>query len=196
MRLVHEKYREIEESRRLGALRSLVPPGEGRARFSPVFRDSRVMNLPLPPERVFEPIRRIGGAVGWYYADWLWSIRGWMDRLVGGIGMRRGRRDPEVLEVGDAVDCWRVEAFEADRSLLLALEMTIPGRGWLEFDVSGDDSASTVRLTATYEAGGLAGCIYWYLSYPFHEMLFTGMLRGISAAALSARDRRQLSQER
>ena len=191
MRLIHEKYREIEESRQRGALRSVVPPGEGQTRFSPVFRDSRVVSLSMPPHRAFGPIRRVGGATGWYYADWLWSIRGWMDRLVGGIGMRRGRRDPDQLEVGDAVDCWRVEAFEPNRSLLLALEMTVPGRGWLEFDVSGDDSTSTVRLTATYEAGGLPGCIYWYLSYPFHEMLFTGMLRNISAAALSAKDEGQ-----
>lgn len=139
----------------------------------------------LPAEQAFGPIRRIGGETGWYYANWLWRLRGWMDLMVGGVGLRRGRRDPEHIEVGDTVDCWRVEAYDPPRRLRLALEMKVPGRGWLEFEVNGNGTASTIRMTATYETGGLLGYIYWRLLYPFHEVLFTGMLRGISAASCS-----------
>lgn len=196
MRLVHESYREIGDRHERG---TPPPPGPvaggGRGRFSPVFRDSRLASLSSPPERAFEPIRRIGGTTGWYYANWLWRVRGWMDLMVGGIGWRRGRRDPEQIQVGDAVDCWRVEAFEPHHRLLLALEMRIPGRGWLEFEVNGNGSGSTVRLTATYDSGGPLGCLYWYLTYPFHERLFTGMLRGISAATRSVAEGREAVSE-
>jgi len=192
MRFVHESYREIDDRHERRTPPPLGPEaGGGRGRFSPVFRDSRLASLPSPPESAFEPIRRIGGTAGWYYANWLWRLRGWMDSMVGGIGLRRGRRDPEQIQVGDAVDCWRVEAFEPHHRLLLALEMRIPGRGWLEFEVNGNGESSTVRLTATYDSGGPLGCLYWYLMYPFHERLFTGMLRGISAATRSLAEGRE-----
>src|SRR5581483_4475353 len=98
--------------------------------------DARSVRVSFPPAAAFAPIRRIGGATGWYFADWLWSLRGWLDLLVGGAGMRRGRPDPERLRVGDTLDCWRVEAFEPDRRLLLTAEMRLPGRAWLEFEVA------------------------------------------------------------
>lgn len=95
--------------------------------------------------------------------------------------MRRARRDPDDLRVGDTVDCWRVEAFEPHRRLRLAAEMKLPGRAWLEFEVTGDASGSTIRQTATFDALGLLGRAYWYSVYPLHQFVFGGMLRNIAA---------------
>ena len=95
--------------------------------------------------------------------------------------MRRGRRDPETLVAGDALDFWRVEAFEPDRRLRLFAEMKLPGRAWLEFEVEGDASKSTIRQTAIFDPAGLAGLAYWYLLYPIHRWIFRGMLRKIAA---------------
>jgi hypothetical protein len=140
----------------------------------------------VPPEVAFGPIRRIGGATGWYYADWLWRLRGAMDLVVGGVGLRRGRRDPDTLRVGDTVDCWRVEALEPNRRLRLAAEMKLPGRAWLEFEVSGDSGGSTIRQTASFDPLGLLGRAYWYSVYPLHQFVFDGMLRNIAAAAVAS----------
>ena len=145
--------------------------------------DSRSIQVAVCPEKAFEPIRRIGGATGWYYADWLWRLRGLMDTAVGGVGMRRGRRDPEDLRVGDVVDFWRVEALEPGRRLRLAAEMKLPGRAWLEFEVTGDAHGATVRQTASFDPLGLLGRAYWYSVFPFHQVVFGGMLRNIAAAA-------------
>ena len=144
--------------------------------------DSRSIQVAAPPEMAFVPIRRIGGATGWYYADWLWHLRGAMDLMVGGVGLRRGRRDREELRVGDTVDCWRVEALEPGHRLRLAAEMRLPGRAWLEFEVTGDSGGSTIRQTATFNPVGLLGRAYWYSVYPLHQLVFQGMLRGIAAA--------------
>jgi uncharacterized protein YbjT (DUF2867 family) len=146
--------------------------------------DSRSIAVAAPPESAFEPIRRIGGDTGWYYADWLWHLRGAMDRMVEGVGLRRGRRDPRDLRVGDTVDFWRVEILEPNRRLRLAAEMKLPGRAWLEFEVTGDSHGSTIRQTATFDALGLLGRAYWYSVYPMHQFVFQGMLRGIAAAAM------------
>jgi uncharacterized protein YbjT (DUF2867 family) len=143
--------------------------------------DSRTVRVSAPPTRAFQPIQRIGGAAGWYYANWLWWLRGAIDRMMGGVGLRRGRRDPDDLRVGDTVDCWRVEAFEPHRRLRLAAEMKLPGRAWLEFEVTGDASGSTIRQTATFDALGLLGRAYWYSVYPLHQFVFGGMLRNIAA---------------
>jgi len=143
--------------------------------------DSRAVNVDAPPAKAFESIRRIGGATGWYYANWLWHLRGWVDLLFGGVGLRRGRRDSEHLDVGDEVDCWRVEACDPGRLLRLAFEMKVPGRAWLQFEVHGDTTTSTIRQTAVYDPGGLAGRIYWFCAYPLHHLVFAGMLRGIAA---------------
>lgn len=113
--------------------------------------DSRTIHVSVSPEDAFAPIRRIGGARGWYYANWLWQLRGLMDRLCGGVGMRRGRRDPDSLHVGDVVDCWRVEAMEDNRRLRLVAEMKLPGRAWLEFEVEADATGSLIRQTATFD---------------------------------------------
>lgn len=155
---------------------------EGRGGFDRVYRDSWAVAVDVAPEDAFVPIERIGGGTGYYYANWLWHVRGMMDRLAGGAGLRQGRRDAARVQVGDKVDCWRVVEFEPDRRLRLALEMRCPGQGWLEFRVRPDGEGSIVSQEAIYETGGLPGCIYWYLSYPFHELIFQRMLRNIGKA--------------
>lgn len=147
--------------------------------------DSRTIHVAASPEHAFAPIRRIGGARGWYYANWLWQLRGLLDRLFGGIGLRRGRRDPDSLRVGDTVDFWRVEAMEPDRRLRLAAEMKLPGRAWLEFEVTRDATGSIIRQTATFDAKGLLGRAYWYSVFPLHQFVFGGMLHGIAAKSQS-----------
>jgi hypothetical protein len=128
------------------------------------------------------PIRRIGGKTGWYYGNSLWRLRGFLDLLVGGAGLRRGRRDPEWLIPGDTVDFWRVEAFEPDSLLRLFAEMKLPGRAWLQFEVTGGDAGTTICQTAIFDSVGIYGLLYWYALYPLHELVFAGMLRGIVKA--------------
>lgn len=142
--------------------------------------DSRMIHVNASQADAFAPIRRIGGAGGWYYANWMWQLRGWMDKLVGGVGMRRGRRDPDSLCVGDVVDCWRVEAIEPDHLLRLVAEMKLPGRASLEFEVTRDSTGSVIRQTASFDPLGLLGRIYWYSVLPFHHYVFRGMLQGIA----------------
>ncbi len=176
---------EIAATRWSDALSSSGPtPSWSDVQFKARLIDSRTTRIAAPPALAFEPIQRIGGQTGWYAWNGLWRLRGFLDLLVGGVGMRRGRRDPETLRVGDPVDFWRVEAFEPDRHLRLAAEMKLPGRAWLEFEVSGDDSSSTIRQTALFDPVGLPGRLYWYALYPFHQWVFAGMLRGIATAAV------------
>jgi hypothetical protein len=132
---------------------------------------------------VFAAVERIGGATGWYYANLLWALRGWLDLLTGGVGMRRGRSDPERLRSGDVVDCWRVESVELNKRLRLSAEMKLPGRAWLEFEVQPSQGGSELRQTATFDPLGLAGIVYWYGVWPLHQIVFAGMLRGIAHAA-------------
>jgi uncharacterized protein YbjT (DUF2867 family) len=175
---------EFAETRWSDALSSSGPARQwGGTRFGNRLVDVRAANVGLSPERAFAPIRRIGGKNGWYYANSLWHLRGWIDLIVGGIGMRRGRRDPERLRIGDPVDCWRVEAFEPDRRLLLSAEMTVPGRAWLEFEVKAAENGCRITQTAIFDPVGLMGLAYWYLVYPLHQLVFAGMLRGIARAA-------------
>lgn len=159
----------------------------GGARFGNRLVDARATPVTAPPCDVFAAVERIGGTTGWYYADWLWTIRGWLDLLVGGVGMRRGRRDPERLLAGDTLDCWRVESIEPGRHLRLAAEMKLPGRAWLEFEVEPLDGGSTLRQTATFDPLGLLGLIYWYAIWPLHQIVFAGMLRRMAQAAEAAR---------
>ncbi len=135
------------------------------------------------PEQAFAPIRRIGGPTGWYYANWLWRLRGIVDIWMGGLGLSPGRRHPDQLEVGDVVDCWNVAAYEANHRLLLAARMRMPGRAWLEFRVDGSDSDSVIRQTAIFDPRGLLGRAYWYVTYPVHRILFAGMLKQIGRVA-------------
>jgi uncharacterized protein YbjT (DUF2867 family) len=156
--------------------------GWGGARFGNRIVDSRQVAVPCSAARAFRPIRRIGGETGWYYGDWLWQVRGFVDLLCGGVGVRRGRRDPEQLQVGDTLDFWRVEAFEPDKRLLLAAEMKLPGRAWLEFAVEDRGEISLIRQTAIFDPIGVAGLMYWYVLYPVHKLMFGKMLNAIAAA--------------
>jgi hypothetical protein len=175
--------REYAETRWSDALSSAGPsPPWGGARWGNRIIDSRKIRVAAPPAAAFAPIQRIGGETGWYYADWLWTVRGWLDLFIGGVGMRRGRRDREDLKAGDTLDCWRVEAIEPGRMLRLAAEMRVPGRAWLEFEVTGDGKESVIRQTAIFDPVGLKGLIYWYSVYPLHQFVFAGMLRGIANA--------------
>lgn len=181
--LVNED-REFAETRWSDALSSAGPPRSwGGVRFGSRLVDSRTTSVPVSAEAAFSPIRRIGGRTGWYYGNWLWSLRGFLDLLCGGIGVRRGRRDPEVLRVGDTLDFWRVEVYEPPRRLRLQAEMKVPGRAWLEFEVAGNRRQSTIRQTAIFDPVGLFGIVYWYMLYPLHQFIFCGMLRNIARAA-------------
>jgi uncharacterized protein YbjT (DUF2867 family) len=159
-------------------------PVSGDRAFGSRLIDSRKVSIATPPAVAFRPIERIGGDTGWYAFNWLWSMRGFLDLLVGGVGVRRGRSSPTMLRVGDTVDFWRVEAFEANRLLRLAAEMKLPGRAWLEFEVTGSGSSASIRQTAIFDPVGLAGRAYWYALIPLHQLVFRGMLHGIARAAL------------
>lgn len=158
--------------------------GWGGVRFGNRIVDSRSVTIPVTPEEAFRPIRRIGGKQGWYFANFLWTIRGLMDLLVGGVGLRRARRDPEHLHVGEVLDWWRVEEYEANQKLRLSAEMKVPGRAWLEFTVEPCDGGSTIRQTAIFDPVGFLGLAYWYGIYPLHALVFRGMLTRIASAAL------------
>ena len=158
----------------------------GGTRFGNRLVDSRCQTVAATPDAVFAAVERIGGATGWYYATWLWRVRGWLDLLLGGVGMRRGRPDPNRLRVGDTLDCWRVEAIEPGRHLRLAAEMKLPGRAWLEFEVQPRGDGAELRQTATFDSLGLGGLAYWYGVWPLHQLIFAGMLRGIARAAEKA----------
>ena len=147
--------------------------------------DTRITEVDAPPAQAFAPIRRIGGATGWYFGTWLWSARGAVDRLFGGAGMRRGRRDPEHCVEKDVIDGWTVEAWEADRRLRMSAGLKLPGRGWLEFEVTPIDGGrrSMIRQTAIFDPRGILGRVYWYAVFPIHGLMFRGMLRGIAEHA-------------
>lgn len=176
--------REVAETRWSDALSSSgLPAGRGGVRFGSRIVDSRTIRVSVSGPQAFDPIRRIGGETGYYYGDWLWRVRGFLDLLAGGVGVRRGRPHPDRLSVGDPVDWWRVEKIVPDRELRLAAEMKVPGRAWLEFEVEPDGDGSLVRQTAIFDPLGLFGLAYWYALYPIHQLVFAGMLRGIARAA-------------
>jgi len=133
---------------------------------------------------VYQSFSELGGARGWLYMDWAWQLRGMVDRLFGGVGMRRGRRDPVSLRVGDSLDFWRVEAVESGRMIRLRAEMRVPGRAWLEFKaLPGAAGETQLVQTAFFEPKGLLGLIYWYALYPIHSLIFSGLIRRVAEIA-------------
>ncbi|REJ94149.1 MAG: DUF2867 domain-containing protein [Planctomycetota bacterium] len=185
-RAVVNEDREIAQTRWSDATSSSARARSGAARrFGARAFDTRVRHVSVPPPAAFRPVRRIGGERGWYFANALWTLRGWIDLAVGGIGLRRGRRDPEHLRIGDTLDWWRVEDYQPDRLLRLKAEMRLPGRAWLEFSVEPDGNGSTIRQTAIFDPHGLAGRFYWYALIPLHAIVFRGMLRKICHIAES-----------
>jgi uncharacterized protein YbjT (DUF2867 family) len=160
------------------------PPSWGGVRFGTRIVDSRTMTVQAPAPVVFRCIERLGGDHGWYAWNWLWRLRGFIDLLQGGVGMRRGRSSPTSLRVGDTVDTFRVETIESNRRLRMISEMALPGRAWLEFEVTELGSVTQIRQTAIFDPVGLKGQLYWYSLYVPHEFVFNGMIRGIARAAL------------
>ena len=143
------------------------------------------IRVPVSPGAAFAPVRRIGGRTGWYFGNWMWRIRGLVDLMTGGVGMRRGRPDPETPLPGSTLDFWRVQIYEPDRRLRLLAEMRVPGRAWLEFQAETDGQFTILRQSAYFDPHGLGGLVYWYLLWPIHAVMFRGMLRRIAAAALN-----------
>ena len=144
-----------------------------------LLEDVRELRTPASPEQLWAALERIGGENGWYSSDFLWKVRGFIDRMVGGVGLRRGRRDPRVLAVGDVVDFWRVEERIAPRLLRLRAEMRNPGLAWLEFSIEPDGTGSRLRQRAVFYPRGLAGQAYWWSVAPFHAFVFPPMIRHI-----------------
>ncbi|WP_400191504.1 SDR family oxidoreductase [Hymenobacter sp. B81] len=146
-----------------------------------MFFDRQHLRFTRPPGEVLDNIWRIGGRRGWYKVDWLWRLRGVLDKLVGGVGLRRGRRSPTDLRAGDSLDFWRVlVADRAARRLLLYAEMKLPGEAWLQFRIVGnDDGSHTLEQLAAFRPRGLAGRLYWYALVPFHFVIFKGMVENI-----------------
>jgi len=176
--LVNED-REFAETRWSDALPQPSPLHWGGMTFGRRLVTSRVMRVGLEPEEAFKPIQRIGGSTGWYAANWFWRLRGLLDSLRGGVGLRRGRRDPQDLRDGDTVDFWRVERLEKGRLMRLVAEMKIPGRLWLQFEVDPGERDSLIRQTTVFDPAGYVGLAYWYLLYPVHHRVFGAMMRGI-----------------
>ncbi|NWG33673.1 MAG: DUF2867 domain-containing protein [Chloroflexi bacterium] len=148
-----------------------------------MFIETRQMLLDLEPESVFRSYTGIGGERGWLYMDWAWGIRGWLDKAVGGVGLRRGRRHPDEVRVGESLDFWRVEAVETNRLLRLRAEMKLPGKAWLEFksEPRGDQTLFTV--TAYFAPHGLLGFLYWYAMWLPHRFIFDGLTRRLASRA-------------
>jgi hypothetical protein len=145
------------------------------------FTDKRSKTYHKPTEQILHNIWSIGGTTGWYYWGFLWKIRGFLDLMVGGVGLRRGRRSPYNLVPGDALDFWRVlVADKREGRLLLYAEMKLPGEAWLEWKIGKDkEGNSCLMQTATFRPEGLMGRLYWYSVFPFHHFIFEGMLSRI-----------------
>jgi uncharacterized protein YbjT (DUF2867 family) len=146
-------------------------------------KDHREITTEVPLSFIWREIESIGGEHGWFGSDWLWYLRGLIDRMVGGVGLRRGRRDPQYLRIGDSLDFWRVEDLEKEKKLRLYAEMILPGKAWLEFNIREEGGKTVVTQDALFAPRGLGGQIYWYLVSPFHFFIFPTMLRNIVKAA-------------
>jgi hypothetical protein len=148
--------------------------------------DLREVAVDASPDRVFSVLENLGGKQGWHSFNVLWRVRGWMDRLIGGVGNSRGRSRQIGMRAGDVIDFWRVERAEAARTVLLHAEMKLPGAAWLQFDLRPDVSGRTLlRCCAWFEPRGLLGEIYWYALYPIHLLIFKKLMTAVGRRAES-----------
>ncbi|GAB1471330.1 SDR family oxidoreductase [Chloroflexota bacterium] len=151
-----------------------------------LFIERRRVVMDLSPELVFRAYTGIGGERGWLYMDWSWALRGWIDKAIGGVGLRRGRRHPDEIHTGEALDFWRVEAVEENRLMRLRAEMIVPGKAWLQFEsvpLEDNRDKTLFTVTAYFEPHGLPGFLYWYAMWPFHKFIFDGLARQIASRA-------------
>jgi hypothetical protein len=148
--------------------------------------ERRQVEIQDSADKVYGTFTRLGGDFGWLYFDWAWQLRGALDRILGGVGLRRGRRDPIDIRVGDALDFWRVEAVEEGKLLRLRAEMKVPGKAWLQFEVNPKENGiSQLSQIAYFAPKGLLGLLYWYVLYPLHGMIFSGLVRELKKLAES-----------
>ncbi len=151
-----------------------------------LFIERRQVILDLPAETVFRSYTGIGGGRGWLYMDWAWGMRGWMDKAIGGVGLRRGRRHPDEILTGEALDFWRVETVEKNKMMRLRAEMKLPGKAWLQFESTPapeDKNKTVFTVTAYFEPHGLFGFLYWYAMWPFHKFIFDGLTSKLASRA-------------
>jgi uncharacterized protein YbjT (DUF2867 family) len=187
-RVLQKEEQHSNETRWSDSLSSAGPVRSwGGVKFGNRLVEHRSLTVQVTPEQAFGPIQLIGGETGWYYGNWLWRLRGLIDYLFGGVGLRRGRRDPERLRVGESVDFWRVEEYEPHKRLRLFAEMNLPGRAWLEFEVKPGAMGTEIHQTAIFDPLGSLGQLYWYMLYPLHARIFSGMLRNIARQAIVGR---------
>ncbi len=147
--------------------------------------ERRTVRLAVPSAVVFRAFAGLGGDRGWLYLNWVWQLRGWIDKLVGGVGLRRGRRHPDELRLGESLDFWRVEALDPGALVRLRAEMKVPGKAWLEFQSTPEPGGGTLlRQTAYFAPRGLFGFLYWYGLYPIHTLVFGGMIRKLAERAV------------
>ncbi|GAB2780967.1 SDR family oxidoreductase [Rhabdobacter roseus] len=182
---IRSAFEKIEQNEIISSWKDSLVSGRIRTRLSNYitvpthgcFKDERQIQVE-EPEQVLENIWALGGTHGWYYANWLWKIRGMMDKMAGGVGLRRGRTSPRHINAGDSLDFWRVLlADKKQKRLLLFAEMKLPGEAWLEFRI---DEQNVLHQTATFRPKGLLGRLYWYAVIPFHFFVFDGMLRNLA----------------
>lgn len=151
-----------------------------------MIQEKRQRVVSAPPADIYKIFTGLGGRRGWFYMNWAWELRGFMDRVLGGVGLRRGRRHPDELRVGDALDFWRVEAVEPEHLLRLRAEMRVPGQAWLQFLVTpGQAGQSVLSQTAFFAPKGLSGWLYWYALYPFHRLIFNGLIARVAQRAVA-----------
>jgi len=202
IRLAVQRTATLEVETRWSAAGAV--PGDPDWAGGTLFTDQREIHVDAPPWAVYRAVCRIGGGHGWYAADLLWRVRGWMDNVVGGPGLRRGRRHPEEVAFGETLDFWRVADVRRDRRLALRAEMRLPGEATLTFEIAPVDetgaviedqdraapgsgaSRSRLIMTARFQPRGLLGLAYWYSVLPFHHIVFRGMLRGIRRSSEEA----------
>jgi uncharacterized protein YbjT (DUF2867 family) len=146
--------------------------------------ERRNLLVDLPPDVVFRAYTGLGGDRGWLYMNWAWEVRGWIDKLFGGVGLRRGRRHPDDIWVGESLDFWRVEAIDPGRLIRLRAEMKVPGKAWLEFrSLPHHEGRTLLEQTAYFAPHGILGFLYWYVLYPIHAFIFSGMIRMVAERA-------------